>query len=110
LSASGDVQVNAEAWKLFAPLPVTMASPDNPVTDTKVELGRILYYDPRLSANRKISCNTCHPLDAYRAESIRVSTGHKNQKGESQRAYRVQRRRALRGVLGWPSSHCGGAG
>ena len=81
LSASGKVQVNAEALNLFAPLPAVMSSPDNPVTDAKVTLGRILYYDPRLSANQKISCNTCHPLDAYGAESKPVSTGHKNQKG-----------------------------
>ncbi len=81
LSASGKVQVNAEALKLFAPLPSVMSSPGNPVTDAKVKLGRILYYDPRLSANQKISCNTCHPLDAYGAESERVSTGYKNQKG-----------------------------
>lgn len=44
--------------------------------------GRILYYDPRLSANQKISCNTCHPLDAYGAESKSVSTGFKNQQGK----------------------------
>ncbi|MGC2183180.1 MAG: cytochrome c peroxidase, partial [Terriglobales bacterium] len=80
-SASGKVQVNAEALKLFAPLPAVMSSPDNPVTDEKVTLGRVLYYDPRLSASQKISCNTCHPLDAYGAESKPVSTGHKNQKG-----------------------------
>ena len=81
LSTSGKVQVNAEALKLFSPLPAVMGSPDNPITDAKVTLGRILYYDPRLSANQKISCNTCHPLDAYGAESTSVSTGHKNQKG-----------------------------
>ena len=81
LSASGTVQVNAEALKLVAPLPAVMSSPDNPVTDAKVSLGRILYYDPRLSASQKISCNTCHPLDACGAESKPVSTGHKNQKG-----------------------------
>ncbi len=82
LSASGKVQVNAEALQLFAPLPAVMSSPDNPVTDAKVTLGRILYYDPRLSANQKISCNTCHPLDAYGAESKSVSTGLKNQQGK----------------------------
>ena len=81
LSASGKVEVNAEALKLFAPLPAMMSSPGNPVTDAKVKLGRILYYDSRLSANQKISCNTCHPLDAYGAESKSVSTGHKGQKG-----------------------------
>src|SRR5450759_1728720 len=82
LSASGKVKVNAEALQLFAPLPAVMSSPDNPVTDAKVTLGRILYYDPRLSANQKISCNTCHPLDAYGAESKSVSTGFKNQQGK----------------------------
>ncbi len=81
LSAPGTVQVNEEAVKLFAPLPAVMSSPENVVTDAKVKLGRILYYDPRLSANQKISCNSCHPLDAYGAESKRVSTGHKNQQG-----------------------------
>ena len=81
LSAPGKVQVNDEALKLYSPLPTLMGSPDNPVTDAKVRLGRILYYDPRLSANQKISCNTCHPLNAYGADSGPVSTGHKNQKG-----------------------------
>ncbi len=81
LSASHKVQVNAEALNLFAPLPAVMSSPDNPVTEEKVSLGRILYYDPRLSASQKISCNSCHPLTAYGAESKPVSTGHKNQKG-----------------------------
>ena len=81
LSESGKVQVNTDALQMFSPLPAVMASPDNPATPAKVELGRMLYYDARLSANQKISCNTCHPLDAYGAESTPVSTGHKNQKG-----------------------------
>ena len=81
LSESGKVQLDSEALKLFSPLPAVMGSPDNPATATKVQLGRMLYYDPRLSANQKISCNTCHPLDAYGAESTKVSTGFKNQNG-----------------------------
>ncbi len=81
LSASGKVQINGEALKMFAPLPATMASPDNAATDAQVKLGRMLYYDPRLSANQKISCNSCHPLDAYGAQSTPVSTGFKEQKG-----------------------------
>jgi len=82
LSAPGKVQVNTEALQMFAPLPVVMSSADNPITDAKVKLGRMLYYDARLSANQKISCNTCHPLDAYGAESKSVSTGFKNQQGK----------------------------
>ena len=81
VSAPGNVQVNGDALRMFAPLPAMMTSADNLVTDSKVTLGRVLYYDPRLSANQKISCNTCHPLDEYGAEIQPVSTGHKNQKG-----------------------------
>jgi cytochrome c peroxidase len=81
LSAPGKVEVNTEALSLFEPLPAVMNSSDNPMTDVKVKLGRILYYDPRLSANQEISCNSCHPLDAYGADSKRVSTGFQNQKG-----------------------------
>jgi cytochrome c peroxidase len=33
---------------------------DNPLTKEAVELGRRLFYDPRLSANGKVSCSTCH--------------------------------------------------
>ncbi len=33
---------------------------DNPLTQESVELGRRLFYDPRLSASGKVSCSTCH--------------------------------------------------
>ena len=81
VSSSKKVQMNTDAMSMFAPLPAVMASHDNPVTDAKVKLGRMLYYEPRLSANQKISCNTCHPLDTYGAEAAPVSTGFKDQKG-----------------------------
>lgn len=81
-SASNKQQVNADALQLFAPLPAAMDSAANPITDAKITLGRMLYYDPRLSASQQISCNTCHGLDVYGAEAKPVSTGHKNQKGK----------------------------
>ena len=33
---------------------------DNPLTQESVELGRRLFYDPRLSGSGKVSCSTCH--------------------------------------------------
>jgi cytochrome c peroxidase len=33
---------------------------DNPMSRAKIELGRALYFDPRLSADGKVSCATCH--------------------------------------------------
>src|SRR5262245_44582461 len=32
----------------------------NPLTEAKIELGRKLFYDPRLSGNGALSCSTCH--------------------------------------------------
>lgn len=49
------------------PLPLTVPEPpDNPTTDAKVELGRMLFWDPILSGNRDVACATCHhPAHAY---------------------------------------------
>jgi cytochrome c peroxidase len=46
-----------------------------------VELGRLLYYDTRLSANSAVSCNSCHPLARYGADSSAVSAGVWGQQG-----------------------------
>ena len=81
LSTSKKVEINSDALAMFAPLPPAMTSPDNPETEAKVKLGRMLYYEPRLSADQKISCNTCHALDSYGAEPMPVSVGFKNQHG-----------------------------
>lgn len=32
----------------------------NPITTEKVDLGRVLFYDPALSRNNTVSCNNCH--------------------------------------------------
>ena len=46
-----------------------------------VDLGRILYYDARLSATSAVSCNSCHPLARYGADSSAVSAGVWGQHG-----------------------------
>lgn len=75
-TAVGDVRL-----KNFHPLPAFISNPQNPVTEHKIQLGRMLYYDPRLSANQKISCNSCHNLDRYGADEGRVSVGFRGQTG-----------------------------
>ncbi|MFP6765623.1 MAG: cytochrome-c peroxidase, partial [Planctomycetaceae bacterium] len=43
------------------PLPRTTPAPkENPVTQEKAELGRLLFFDPRLSGDNSISCASCH--------------------------------------------------
>jgi len=54
---------------------------DNPPTPEKVELGRLLYFEKRLSKENDISCATCHnPLKGWTDNEI-VSTGFHGQKG-----------------------------
>jgi cytochrome c peroxidase len=47
-------------WQLPASLPLPQVPADNPMTKAKVELGRWLFYDTRLSINETTSCGTCH--------------------------------------------------
>jgi len=49
----------------------------NPITDSKIELGKKLYFDPRLSRSGIISCNTCHNLGLGGADGIGAAIGHK---------------------------------
>jgi cytochrome c peroxidase len=65
----------------FQPLPETLADDRFPRTDAQIELGRILFYDPRLSKDGDVSCRTCHDLAAFGADGRRTSAGHKGQLG-----------------------------
>jgi cytochrome c peroxidase len=47
-------------WKLPKGFPRPAIPADNPMSDAKVELGRRLFYDKRMSVNGKESCGTCH--------------------------------------------------
>ena len=57
---------------------------DNPMTKEKIELGRFLFFDKRLSKNNTISCSSCHiPALAF-TDGQPVSTGiHRQQGGRS---------------------------
>ena len=63
-------QSNLEILKL-------VDDPKNPITDAKVELGKKLYFEPRLSKSGLISCNTCHNLAMGGADGVAAATGHK---------------------------------
>jgi cytochrome c peroxidase len=57
LMLAGSVSV-ASAWEA---LPTTAPEPaDNPSSEAKIELGQILYHDPRLSSTGTVSCASCH--------------------------------------------------
>lgn len=69
-----------EPLSIHAALPKQIKSPkDNPITEAKVALGRLLFYDPILSGDRDIACATCHhPQNGY-AEYRDLSIGTNGQ-------------------------------
>ena len=79
--ASPAFEVAPEKLLLFGALTQSFASAKRPVTDAKVELGRMLFFEDRLSKNHDHSCNSCHDLANYGVDGARFSTGHRGQKG-----------------------------
>ena len=57
--------------------PITTEFPTtaDPITPAKIDLGRILFFDTRLSKSQTIFCNSCHPLRSYGVHGKRVSAG-----------------------------------
>jgi cytochrome c peroxidase len=85
--AAGGTMVQADglrdtAKETFAPLPSTVpAVAENPITPAKIDLGRALFFDPRLSASGVFSCNSCHNLATGGDDNMETSVGHGWQKG-----------------------------
>jgi cytochrome c peroxidase len=75
-------EIPKKQLKDYAVLPEVFESEDNPVTDAKVELGRMLFYEKRLSKNHDVSCNSCHGLSNYGVDGDPTSEGHKGQHGD----------------------------
>jgi cytochrome c peroxidase len=73
--------LRTRAAAIFGTLPAEASNPNNPITPAKVELGRALYYEERLSKNHDVSCNTCHLLDRHGVDGTPTSTGHREQVG-----------------------------
>jgi cytochrome c peroxidase len=62
-------------WNLPKGFPEPYVPPDNPMTAAKVELGRYLFYDARMSVNGKASCATCHRQELAFTDGRAVGLG-----------------------------------
>lgn len=72
-----------QAQALFKPIPAQPPElPGNPATPEKVALGRMLYFEPRLSESHAISCNTCHMVGMGGVDLQETSLGHRWQRGD----------------------------
>jgi len=72
----GDADLLRKAKNIFGPLPQVMLSEKNPVTPEKVKLGKILFYETRISVDGTVSCTRCHPIGLYAADGFRKSIGN----------------------------------
>ncbi len=80
LSSGGvhaDEMLMEKAKKLFSPIPDELKTlKGKSVTPELVELGKVLYFDPRLSKSGFISCNSCHNVGMGGADFQETSVGH----------------------------------
>jgi cytochrome c peroxidase len=71
-----------QARSVFSPVPDSPPELEgNPATPAKLELGKMLYFEPRLSSSWLISCNTCHNVGMGGVDLMETSIGHGWQKG-----------------------------
>jgi cytochrome c peroxidase len=57
-------------WTLPKGFPAPGVPADNPMTLAKVELGRHLFYDTRMSVNGRSSCATCHKQELAFTDAV----------------------------------------
>jgi cytochrome c peroxidase len=70
------------AQALFKPIPDQAPElPGNVASKEKLALGKMLYFEPRLSANHAISCASCHNIGLGGTDIASTSLGHRSQKG-----------------------------
>jgi cytochrome c peroxidase len=67
-----------QAQALFKPLPQNMASADYPVIPQRVALGRMLFFDPRISLDGTVSCARCHAPALYGTDALAKPIGVKD--------------------------------
>jgi len=72
---------NPRLLRRFSPLRARFDASAGPATREQIDLGRMLYFDKRLSKSGDIACNSCHRLDAYGVDGQATSTGERGQHG-----------------------------
>src|SRR5690625_1547689 len=112
LSAPAFAEIDNEelrelALALFEPIPEgPIAIDDEELTQEQIELGKMLFFETRLSRGHNISCNTCHNLGTGGAGLARPSLAA----GRAEFADRAERRLQHRAVLGWARGGSGRTG
>lgn len=68
--------------QIFEPIPTEVEAPeDNPMTEEKIDLGHMLFFENRLSRSGVISCNTCHVVGAAGVDHRTIAMGDSGRVG-----------------------------
>ena len=73
-------EINPRLLRRFQPLPDVRVPAKEP-EEARVALGRMLFFEPRLSRSGDVSCNSCHALAEYGVDHRRTSLGIDRQQG-----------------------------
>lgn len=74
---------------------------ENPITDAGATLGRVLFYDTRLSANNTVSCGSCHQQEHAFSDPRRLSVGFAGKQTDRNSMPLVDLRYYARGRFFW---------
>lgn len=74
--AGGAVNATVALVRPLAPLPEVPVPADNPITQAKVDLGRLLFFDNRLSGDAGTSCASCHDPRLGWGDGQAISRGY----------------------------------
>jgi cytochrome c peroxidase len=74
-------EMPAYDWQLPAWVPRPRVPEDNPMSEAKVALGRLLFYDKRLSLDESMSCGSCHHQDKAFTDGRATSPGVTGERG-----------------------------
>ena len=75
-ASNADDILLTQAKQIFGLLPRVIVSEKNPLTPEKVKLGKILFYETRISVDGTVSCARCHPIGLYAADGLKKSIGN----------------------------------
>lgn len=75
--AADDAAVLKQAQKIFQTLPKDMGAPNSPLANERAYLGRLLFFDPRITVDGNVSCATCHQPALYGTDARTTSIGVK---------------------------------
>ena len=99
-AAAEDTALLKHAQGIFQPQPKNMATAEFPINRERVELGRSLFFDPRLTIDASMSCSSCHQPAFYGTDTLPKPMGVRQRPHPPPSGVSSPRRRPLKLLSG----------